>query len=510
METTLRRAAIIATAVLAIATGAIAGPSDDTLTIGLKRAPDNLHPYRDTTREQNVLKRQIFDTLIYIDPYTFEMKPGLATEWVEIDDLTIELTIREGVTFHDGSVLTPEDVVWTINHIVGTSEENGYTNASRYRWIDRAELLDDGRVRIVSAAPNPIRLVRLGWTPILSQSATEALGVDGMDLMPVGTGPYRVAEHDIGGEIVLEKFEAFGDRGDKPAAQIGTVVVRSIPSDETRVAELLTGGIEWDFSLPADLVDGVRGNPALTVTAAPTFRMASLQVESTGASGQPALADPRVRKAIFHAINRPEILAAFWGQTAEDVLDVYCVPGIALCDPDGVPPIEFDPEAARALLAEAGYPDGFEVTITSPNSHRENAAIASYLEEVGIRTRVEQLPSSTFWEKRAANEVQMAFVDFGGSQLGDYIAGVHDYISTHGRRDFARNDRIRDLTAEAMGTTNPTIREAAADEINAILSEQHYYLPFNVWTRLYVYSSELDWTPSPDELPRFNRAAWKN
>lgn len=470
-----------------------------TLELALASGPDTLHPYLDSTREGNFIKRNVFDALLQADSRDLAVGPGLAVSWRELDELTLDLTLRPDATFHDGAPVTAEDAAWTIGYILAKGTEEGFSNPSSFRWIERAEVLGPRDLRIVSRFPNPIRLTQIAWMPILSRAAYERLGRDGMANAPIGSGPYRIESQTPGQSIRLARHTGY--RGPKAGATIAHVEMRIIPSAETRIAELLAGSLHWDFSLTQDQVEPLRHEPALKVEDATTFRVAALQMDAAGRAGQPALTVRAVRQAIAHAIDRASIVQYLWGLPPEAVLNAFCAPGTFGCDQAAVPAYPYDPDRARQLLKEAGYGDGFEVTIGTSLNRPEVAVIASNLRDVGIEAAVNIYPAATFARLRDRGQLQMAYVGFGGSQLGDIVAGIYNYHYMFGARDMARDEAVKARVEAMMRLMDPERRLAEIRALETYLATEMYNLPINVWTRPYVSARTLDWPPTPDELP---------
>lgn len=477
-----------------------------TLVMAIEGNPESLHPYRDATRSGNILKRNLFDTLIHIDSDSMALGPGLATDWDERDPLDLRLEIRTDTRFHNGDPVTVDDVVFTLNHLATSARAERFTNPSAHDWIDRAERLSSTRLRILAKHPQPIRMVRLGWMPILSREFHARAGSRGLAQRPIGSGPYRIQAIVPGQQIDLARHALY--RGPKEGAEIDRIEVRVLPDAETRVAELMAGAVHWDFGLTLDQAEALRRDPALVVHDSSTFRVAVLQMDATGTAGQPALADRRVRQAIAHAIDRPGIVRHLWRQSADAVLDSYCPPDLPGCGQGKVKRYAFDPARARALLAEAGYPSGFEVSLSAVSPRPDVAVIASNLRDVGLDVRVNIYPAATYARMRDSRRLQLTYTAFGGAQLGDLIAGVYDYHYTGGSRDMARDPMVAALVKEGMTTVDPVARQMIVDRLEPYLAEQMYNLPINVWSRPYVMSRRIVWAPTPDELPPMWKARW--
>lgn len=201
----------IAGLVLVAATGgAWADKSDDTLRVAFTKELENVDSYFNSSREGVVLQRAVWDGLIYRDPITNEYKGNLASEWEWIDDTTIEFKLREGVTFHDGSEFTADDVVFTVNYVA--DEANGVKTQRNVNWMQSAEKIDDFTVRIKLKENFPAAIEFLsGPVSIYPSDYYAEVGPEGMGLKPVGTGPYKVVSVTPGQHFVLERNEGYHD-----------------------------------------------------------------------------------------------------------------------------------------------------------------------------------------------------------------------------------------------------------------------------------------------------------
>ena len=202
-----RRTALLAAASLALATPAYAQKTADTLRIQFLDAVPNVDMYFNSQRTGLILAHQAWDMLVHRDPATFEIKPSLATEWRFAEDNSLDLKIRQGVKFHDGSTLTAEDVVYTLN--MAANPESKVATPSNYAWIDKAEKTGDFAVRIKMKRPTPAALEYLAMvTPIHPKAYREKVGPEGFAANPVGAGPYKIVKnvlaqqgHDLHGAI---------------------------------------------------------------------------------------------------------------------------------------------------------------------------------------------------------------------------------------------------------------------------------------------------------------------
>src|SRR5262245_51065743 len=201
-------AALLTAGMLPTAAPAQARKSADTLRIIFSDAVPNVDMYFNSQRTGLLLAHQAWDMLVHRDPATFEIKPSLATDWKFVDASTLDLTIRQGVKFHDGSALSPDDVVYTLN--MAADPASKVATPSNYAWIDKVEKTGDWTVRIKMKKPTPAALEYLAMvTPIHPKAYREKVGPDGFAKAPVGAGPYRIIKNEIGKEVVFERFDDY-------------------------------------------------------------------------------------------------------------------------------------------------------------------------------------------------------------------------------------------------------------------------------------------------------------
>ena len=184
-------ARLVAAVALVAAAPAFANKANDTLIYASDSEPENVSPYHNNLREGVIIARHVFDNLIYRDPKTGKYQPQLATEWKWTDPQTLDLTIRKGVTFHNGDPLTADEVVFTLNYVV--SPEAKVVTKQNVDWIKSAEKIGDDKVRVHLVGPFPAAIEYLaGPVPIYPEKYFKKVGLDGFAKAPIGSGPYKV------------------------------------------------------------------------------------------------------------------------------------------------------------------------------------------------------------------------------------------------------------------------------------------------------------------------------
>ena len=502
--------AFVVTALFALNAAPVhAGKKNDTLTWLSAADPSTLEFYAQELRIGVIVARHVWDTLVDQDPLTGQLRPHLASSIAFSNPTTIEVKLRQGVKFHNGDPLTADDVVYTVNWQNDPSNKSPRTR-SRTDWIKQAEKIDSHTVRLHLREPNaPAMALLSAFLPIYPAAYTKAQGSEGMGRAPIGTGPYRVTEFVRGKHIVLERNkDYFG--GAKSAAKIGKVVIRFVPEYNTQIAELMSGSADLLWQIPKDQAERLKGRRGFNVVVGDTMRYAFLQFDITGRPGPVGepLRKLEVRQAISHAINRKAIVDHMLG--GGTVLHLTCYPTQIGCASKSAVKYEYDPAKAKALLAAAGYPGGFEIDLygSTVRDRQSVEAVMGDLAKVGIRTRLQWLQPQVVVDKSRKGEVPMAFRTWGSNSINDIAAGTGRFFDD-GPDDSIRDARLTEFIKKAVTELDPDKRLALYDEAHQIIAKNAYWLPLWSYAYFYVMTSELQFQPTPDEIVHFNRASWK-
>ncbi|GJD54728.1 ABC transporter substrate-binding protein [Methylobacterium dankookense] len=501
------RQTLAALLLTATALPALAGKANDTLIYASDSEPENVSPYHNSAREGVILARNAWDTLIYRDPDSGEYKPMLATAWTWIDPVTLDLTIREGVTFHNGDAFSPEDVAFTFNYVL-TPEARTVTKGN-VDWMKSTEVTGPHTVRIHLKAPFPAALEYLaGPTPIFPAAYFKKVGLDGFAKAPVGTGPYKIVSVDSGRGVKLARFEQYWTSSPIAKPKIGKVEFRVIPDGDSRMAELVTGGIDWIWRVPSDQADQLKSAPGITVLSAETMRVGFLQFDALGrAMEKSPLKDPRVRQAISYAIDRKAMVDNIV-RGGSRVMNAACFIGQVGCVDTGVTRYAYDPAKAKALLKEAGYPDGFDIDLAAYRERDYAEAVIGYLRAVGIKARLNYLRYAAFRDALRAGKVSIGFQTWGSFSINDVSAFTGVYFRG-GEEDLAKDPQV--IAALQAGDTgiDPEARKAKYNEALKRIAAEAYALPMFSYPSNYAFTQDLNFTAQPDEVPRFYAASWK-
>ncbi|WP_170167148.1 ABC transporter substrate-binding protein [Paracoccus methylarcula] len=492
-------------AIALLAAGAAhADKAADTLRVAFTKELESVDSYFNSAREGVVLQRAIWDGLLYADPQTGEYKGNLATEWNWVDDTTLELKLREGVKFHDGSDFTADDVVYTVNFVA--DEANGAVTQRNVNWMDHAEKLDDYTVRIITKEPFPAALEYLsGPVSMYPSDYYEEAGPSGMGLKPVGTGPYKAVSVEPGKHFVLERNEDYFD-GPKGQPTIGKVDIRTIPDVNTQMAEIFSGQLDLIWQVPSDQAERLAEMGQFTVANESTMRVGYLSMDAAGRSNPDnPFTKLEVRQAVNYAIDRQTIVKELL-KGKSTTIDTACFPSQFGCVQD-VTEYPYDPEKARELLAEAGYPDGFTTEFYAYRDREYAEAISSYLNAVGITTDFKMLQYSALRDLNMKGEVPISFQTWGSFSINDASAMVSQFFK-HGELDDARDDEVLAELDIADSSIDPETRTEHYGIALQRIADQAYWAPLFSYNTNYVFTKEVAYTPTPDEVLRFHTATW--
>ena len=488
-----------------IATPAPAAKRDNLIRVASYQVAPILDPYFNTSLITTNLAQQIWDTLVYRDPKTGEFKGALAASWRRLDDRTIEFKLRQGVKFHNGAAFDADDVVDMLNFV--TKPENKVVRRAETGWIDHAEKVDAHTVRLVTKQPFPAAFELLATNIFIYPHAYYAkVGPLGMTEKPIGTGPFRVVEHAQGKLVRMERNPDYFRDSPKSQPKVAKLELRFIPDQQTQLAEILAGGLDLIWDVPAEQAAPARAMPNLKVVPGETERIAFLHINGGDGTPAPPLRDVRVRKAIMHAIDREAILKSLVGEGGR-LLHTMCHPVMFGCTDAGAPRYAYDPARAKQLLAEAGYPTGFELEFHAYRDRAQTEAMIGYLRAVGIKANLRFMQPAAAREARRAGKVAMDHWTWG--------TGIHDVYATDSvffagnPDDMNRDPEVRDLLARGDTSLDPDVRKPAYAKALALIQERAYALPLFALPISYIASKDLEFTVYPDEIPRFWEMSWK-
>ena len=465
----------VGAAVLSLALGASAHAAD--LTIGLSTPVTSLDPHFHNLTPNNSLGRHVFETLVRQDE-SQRMQPGLAESWKAISDLEWEIKLRKGVKFHNGQNFTADDVIATFKRVPNVPNSPA-SFAFFVRPIVEIKAVDPLTLRLKTDKPHPLLPNDMVAVMILPKSVAETAKTEDFNSgkAMIGTGPYRLVEYVAGDRVVLKRNDAY--YGQKPAWE--NVRFKMIPSAPARVAALLAGDVQMIEGVPTADIAKLSKDNRVTISSAVSNRIVYLHMDSgreknspfvTTADGKPMeanpLRDPRVRRAISKMIDRDTIVSRI--MEGQAVAAGQLLPETFFGTSKTLKPEKYDPEGAKKLLAEAGYPNGFGLTLHAPNNRYINdaqvaQAVAQYLSRNGIPTKLETMPSNVFFSR--GTKLEFSFLLAGwGAETGETSSPLRALLATFDQKaglGTANRGRFSDagvdaLLTQAMTTIDDTKR----------------------------------------------------
>ncbi|MGL1931930.1 MAG: ABC transporter substrate-binding protein [Desulfotalea sp.] len=492
--------------------------SASTLKIGIAAEPSSTDPHFHNVGPNNALAYHFFDRLIHQDEKQ-RLYPGLAVSWEATSPTTWVFNLRKGVKWHDGTDFTAADVIYTIERIPNVpNSPSSFT--SFVKQIKSHKIVNDHQIIFETKTTFPLMAAYMSAFSIVSKSAAEKFLKENSDLVKDiytipskfyndgtllnGTGPYKFVEWIKGDRVVLAKNESYwGEKADWEK-----VVFKPISSGSSRMAALLAGDVDIIDKVPTADIEGLKKNDTVKISQGISNRVIYLHIDTdrdnsphvTYINGNEMtknpLKDERVRLAMSKAINREAIAAR--------VMQGLSVPASQSL-PDGffgvsekLQPEKFDPEGAKKLLAEAGYPDGFGLTIHGPNNRYINdakitQAIAQFLTKVGIKTKVVTMPKNVYFSRATKLEFSLMLLGWG-SDTGEpgstmmKLLHTYDKAKTMGTSNRGRfSDKKYDTMIEdAMMTVDADQREQKLKECaEYVFGEKLGFIPVhfqvNTW-----------------------------
>lgn len=402
----------IITAIIATCLGGVSVAQARDLVIALRAEPTSMDPQYHSLTPNTQLSLTLFDPLVRTDSQSKPV-PALAETW-EVDDDVWTFHLRKDVKFTDGSPLTAEDVVFTYDRV--SKVPNSPSSYALYlSTVDNVEAVDDHTVRIKTKGPSPVLLPNLSMVPIMSHKAAAGDAPEGKTTVQlnagdglVGTGPYKFVSWQRGSEIVVERNDDYW--GEKPDWE--RVIYRPITNPAARVAALLAGDVDLIEDPPTDDLERLKNENSLYVQETPSLRVIYIALNQgdevpkgmEGTNGKNPLQDRRVRQALSLAIDRQAIVDRIMGGAAQAAGNLLAFPGFGTTENLSKAPAA-DLEQAKKLLAEAGYPNGFTVSLGSPagrytNDQRIAQTVAAMWARLGVKTNVETSAPAVFFKQR--------------------------------------------------------------------------------------------------------------
>ena len=511
------RAALAAAAGLSLAAGS---GQAQTLTMAVGAPVTSLDPHYHQLSPNDAVGDMIFDRLVDLDAQS-RLAPGLATEWRAVEPNLWEFKLRPGVRFHNGREFTAEDVAFTIARVPNVP--NSPSSFAIYtRPIRAVEVVDSHTIRFRTEGPYPLMPVDLTRIRILDRETHEGAATEDFNSgkAAVGTGPWRVVSHRNGDRIEFERNDAWW--GERPA--FARVTYRMITNDAARTAALLAGDVEFIDQVPTSDLARLRGDARLSLSEATGLRIIFIGLDHLRGDASPFVADNegrpiprnplkdlRVRRALSLAIDRPAIVERVM-EGAATPAGQFLPRGIYSHVPDLAAPRP-DPEAAKRLLAEAGFPQGFRITLNGPNDRYINdarivQAVGQMWTRIGVRTAVEAQPWTTFIARAGRQEFSAHLIGWnsnpeGSNPLRNLVASW-DRERGWGASNRGRyaNPELDRMIEAALAEMDDAKRETLLQDAQRLAIEDVAIIPLHIQTNIWAMRRGLAHTARADELTR--------
>ena len=469
------------------------------LIVGQGGDISKLDPHFSTSSNDIRWSFNLFDNLTSRHP-DGKLYPGLATEWKLAGQTTYTFKLRSGVKFHNGDPFTASDAKASIER---TYDPNAKTMvATALATIDRIETPDPGTLVIHTKKPDPLLPARLAFYggQIVPEKYLKSVGPDGFNAKPVGTGPVKLVSWTKDDKLVLEANADYW--GGKP--DFDRLVMRPIPETAPRIASLLKGEVDVITQLPADQGERVAGNATTRVAGALYAGLYVLAVNSK----RPPLDNPLVKQALSAAIDREAIVKELWRGRG-------IVPSGPIAKGDNhfdttLPPLPYNPSAARDLLKKAGY-KGEEVVIETTvaylsNDKQMSEAIQGMWKDAGVNAKVEVIEYSVRAQKNREKSFKGVFWSDPTSTLGDPDGMMWRLLGPGGPQDYWRHARWDELGNAARFSVDEKFRGEAYKEMTKIFLEHFPWIPVIQPYEDYGLQKYVEFTPNPNqqfEIRRF-------
>ncbi|MBW1690339.1 MAG: hypothetical protein DRG87_10505 [Deltaproteobacteria bacterium] len=470
-----------------------------SITVAVDSPPRTMNPHGSDADSNLSVMANFFDGLMQRKAPKGELSPALALRYEHPDLLTWKFYLRKGVTFHNGNPFTAADVKFSFERL-SNPDVSEFINTGKS--IAAIDIIDDYTVVIKTKDPIPWFANNMHQIYIMDKESSEARDPGELEVKPIGTGAYKLVEWVKGSYLKMAANEDYWE-GPPP---IKNVELRPITESSTRFAALVSGQVELVSGVPVELYQKVIQNPKLDVVSRPARRSIFLAL---GNKQETPWADIRVRKAMYMAINEDEII--------EKIMRGHAAPAAQVPDPPtigynpGISRLPYNPEKAKELLGEAGYGNGFEITLSGPNDRyvqdeKIAEAVAKYLAKVGIKATLDVKPKSIFFPQVARGELDFYLIGWfdGAFDMGrTYFKLAHSRGEEFGGLNGTNysDPTIDNLLESTAGIVNPPDRKKVLQDLNKIaMVDKIVWIPLHYQQDIYAVQKGkgITFHPRPD------------
>jgi peptide/nickel transport system substrate-binding protein len=479
-----RIAAVVLGLVLAaaLAAGPAVAKDKDTLVVVQEAEPVGLDIMQSSLQTTMSVGYNIHDTILKPQEDA-TVKPGMVEKWEKVDDLTWKFTLVKGATFHNGEPINSAAVKFSFERLMSDALKSPHKG--KLTSFKEVKVIDDRTFTITMAQPYAPGLYMLAqYLFVVPPEYVKKVGDAEYNLNPVGSGPYKLEKWVKGQEIVMTAYDKY--YGPKPAYK--KLIFKGVPEEASRIAALLTG--------EADVISGVPVHQRKKILdsgkAYLTDQMGSMNYLGLNTYEKP-FSDVKVRQAVNHAVNRPLINKALFNDKA-----ILCAGPISPrtfgADPS-LKPYAYDTVKAKQLLAEAGYPDGFEMRLAfgtyMPQVQEQAEAIAADLAKVGIKVKLEPWERAVQWD-RYKNKLHQTYIYFW-DDAPEPDRYMYSLFHSKSRDYYYKNEKVDALLEKGRSTMDPAARAKVYNELDRFLYQDAPWLYLYVIPEVFAVSNAVDY-----------------
>jgi peptide/nickel transport system substrate-binding protein len=460
--------------------------------IGLSAEPNTFDPHLTVGRNTQIFIVNVFDGLTARDAQG-NLVPALAESWKRLDPTTWQFSLRKGVKFHNGDDFNAESVKFTLDRAI--NPDTKATISSEVGTIAWTDIVDANTANVVTKTPDLLLPNRLGelYGLMLSPKHTASISKEDLAVKPNGTGPFRLVEWTKNERLVLEANDSYW-RG---VPKVKRITVRPILEDAARIAALQAGEVDLITPIPHARIEELKRNDKLVIKTIPSPRIFHVTIDVR----KPPFDNIKVRQALNYAVDVDAILKSIYfgyGTRLATVVDKAAVG----YDPS-IEAYPYDPNKAKQLLAEAGYPNGFETEFDSftgsiADHSKAGEAIAGYLQKVGLTIKHTVFEFGAFGPRRVANQTSPLFI----YSIGDTYfepSWIIRWLTQGNLGMFYKNQQLDALLTKAEATDDVAERKNIYTDIQRLLKDEAPFIFLFQADGVFGQSTKIDYEPRPDE-----------
>ncbi len=505
-------------AILLVALCATLAHAARDINIGLQSAITSMDPHYHNLSPNNSMMQHVFEGLIRRDDNQ-KLVPALAASWKSVDDLTWEFKLRKNVRFHDGSPFTAEDVVFTLKRVPNVPNSPS-SFATFTKPIVDVKIVDSHTIIFKTATPHVLLPSDLASVMIVSKLHGEKAATEDYNSGKacIGTGPYKFAEFVPNQRVVLKANYGYWG-GEEPWDKI---TFKILTNASARVAALLSGDVQLIETVPTSDITKMEKDKNLSVVSKVSNRVIYVHLNQSTEKSPPFIFDKagkpldknpfrdvRVRKALSMAVNRDAIVDRVMEKKA--VTAAQLLPDVFYGTSKKLKPTKYDPEGAKKLLAEAGYPNGFAMTLHGPagryiNDDKVIQALAQFYSRIGIDTKVETFPASVYFNR--ATNLEFGYMVLGwGTESGEQASAMRSLLATRdpakgmgvNNRGRYTNPAFDKMLEQALVTMDDKKREALIQQAAETVMGDVGLIPLHYEVSTWAAAKGFKYTPRTDQ-----------